>query len=481
MSKHRGSIFWSLILIGIGILFLLNNIIPEFRPWRLLARFWSSGWFLFARFWPVIIILWGVKKLVSYFSPEENPEARRKSVLSGGDVVLLIFLLIVGTAASGVTKGLTHGTWKWSPDEIGIHIDDGDFGWFDSRKSFEFTEEVTQPLKGGSLSLEISNKFGGVNVLVHEHSEIKVKLVKKVKADDEATARAVAEALKIKLETKTQGSGPGYSLSSNRESLDKDLRKGLQTDFFVWVPKSTKLNISNKYGPISVDGASGDHEITNAYGPVVVKSVDGSVRVENSYGPINLDGITGNCQIVNKFGPVQVETIGGSMKVENGYGPVDLSKIRGPVSLSNRYGPVQCDNLESSLSFDGQHANVKAMNVNGDVEITTSYENVELENVQGGIKVHGKHGDIDIKASHSPVKPIFVEAEYSGVSLSLPKESRFELDAISKYGKFVSGFESINVKDQDLGKNSRIKASNGQGGPMIIINTSYRDITLNPS
>ncbi len=481
MNRHKGSIFWSIVLISIGVLFLLNNIIPDFRPWRLLARYWASGWLLFARFWPVIIILWGLKKLVSYFSSEENPEARRKSILSGGDVVLLIFILIAGTAASGVTKGLTHGTWKWSPDEIGIHIDDGDFGIFDSRKSFEFTEESTQPLKGGSLSLDIDNKFGGVNVLVHEQLEIKVKLVKRVKADDEAAAKAVADALKIRLEPKTHGSEPGYSLSSNRESLEEDLRKGLQTDFFVWLPKSAKLSISNKYGPISVDGVSGDHEIANAYGPVIVKSIDGNLHVENKYGPVNLNGITGNCQVVNKYGPVQVETIGGTIKVENGYGPVDLSKIRGPVSLSNRYGPVQCHDLESSLSIDGHHSNVKAMNINGDVEITTSYENVELENVQGGIKVHGKHGDIDIKASHAPVKPIFVDAEYSGVSILLPKESSFELDAASRHGKFISGFESISVNDEDLPGNSRIKASNGRGGPMIRINTSYRDITLNPS
>ena len=113
--------------------------------------------------------------------------------------------------------------------------------------------------------------------------------------------------------------------------------------------------------------------------------------------------------------------------------------------------------------------------------MATAYQSIELENVLGSISVKGQHGDIAIKNSQPRVKPIVIDAEYSGVDITLPKESRFELDASSKYGKFVSGFESVKLSESTAGKNLRVRGSNGTGGPSITIHTSYRSISLNPS
>jgi DUF4097 and DUF4098 domain-containing protein YvlB len=173
--------------------------------------------------------------------------------------------------------------------------------------------------------------------------------------------------------------------------------------------------------------------------------------------------------------------VGGKTDVENAYGPVDLKRLKGPANLSNRYGPVVCMDLDSTLSVNGQYVDVRGQNIAGDVDVTTSYKGVELENIQGGIIVRGKHGDIDIKTGQPPVKPILVEAEYSGVQITLPKESQFELDASSKYGKFVSGFDSVSLHESTAGGSLRVKGSTGRGGPTITITTSYRDIALNAS
>lgn len=46
-----------LILIALGVIFLAENFYPEFSAWRLIARYW-----------PVILIVVGVKKLYDYFT-----------------------------------------------------------------------------------------------------------------------------------------------------------------------------------------------------------------------------------------------------------------------------------------------------------------------------------------------------------------------------------------------------------------------------
>jgi hypothetical protein len=61
--SRSGMLTAGLILMGIGLLFLLNNFY-EVSAWRLLARYW-----------PVFLILIGLKKLYGYFTWQENSPA----------------------------------------------------------------------------------------------------------------------------------------------------------------------------------------------------------------------------------------------------------------------------------------------------------------------------------------------------------------------------------------------------------------------
>ena len=477
MRKGLGGIVWSLILIGAGTLFLLGNVFPELRPWRLFARYWSTPWLLFAQFWPVIIIAWGISKLVSYLRGDQDPAAGRRSLLSGGDVVLLVFLLIAGTTATNLTKAFHNGFFGWKSDKESFRFDMEDWDFGDSRPTFEFNEEVSQPVTPDRTALEIVNRHGNIAVFVHNLPAIKVKLQEKVRAESEAQGREISNQLKIEIDRKDRG----FSLSTNRETLPDKWRRGLETHLSVWVPKSMALTLSNEHGQVSLEGISGSHSITNAHGSVTIKNVDGSLRVENRHGPVNVSAITGDCSVKNKYGAVQLDAIGGKTVIENAHGPIDLRQLKGSVSLFNRYGRIICVDLEGGLIVDGKHAEVRGQNIGGDVQVATAYQRIELENVLGSISVKGQHGDIAIKNSQPQVRPIVIDAEYSGVDITLPKESRFELDASSKYGKFASGFESVKLSESTAGKNLRVRGSNGTGGPSITIHTSYRSISLNPS
>jgi len=475
MRKGFGTIIWSFILIGLGSLFLLGNLFPELRPWRLIARYWSAPWLLFAQFWPVIIIVWGISKLSGYLRSDQDPAAGRRSILSGGDVVLLIFLLIVGTTATTVTKAFHNGSFGWRSDKDSFRFEDWDFS--DSRPTFEFEAEASDSISPNGASVEIVNRFGDINVLVHESPTIKVKLQKKVRADEESQARKIADDLKIVIDRKSTG----YAVSTNRDSLPEDSRRGLETHLSVWIPKTVAVTLSNEHGQISIDGVSGSQYVRNAHGAATIKNIDGSLRLENTYGPVTVAALSGDCIIKNKYGAVDVEGVGGKTEIENAHGSVDLRKLKGAVNLSNRHGRIVCADLEGGLIVDAKHADVRGQNIGGDVQVTTAYRNIDLENVLGSITVREEHGDIAIKNSQPQVKPIVIDADYSGVEITLPKESRFELDASSKYGKFVSGFESVKLSESTAGKNLRVRGSNGTGGPPITIRTSYRSISLNPS
>ena len=62
-GTRNGALILGLILILAGTVFFLRNWYPAFSPWSLLLRYW-----------PVILIVIGVRKLYRYFTWKEIPE-----------------------------------------------------------------------------------------------------------------------------------------------------------------------------------------------------------------------------------------------------------------------------------------------------------------------------------------------------------------------------------------------------------------------
>ena len=91
---QRRSIFAGLLLIVLGVLFLLFRFDPDLHLGTLIWRYW-----------PVIIIVWGVAKLVDHLTARGTGE--RTSILTGGEAALLVAALFC-SAGLGVVDHLRH-------------------------------------------------------------------------------------------------------------------------------------------------------------------------------------------------------------------------------------------------------------------------------------------------------------------------------------------------------------------------------------
>lgn len=63
-QKRKDALVWGIILIVIGLLFLLHNTIDV--------------WWTIARFWPVILIVWGAFKL--YYGLKERQREKEEPI-----------------------------------------------------------------------------------------------------------------------------------------------------------------------------------------------------------------------------------------------------------------------------------------------------------------------------------------------------------------------------------------------------------------
>ncbi len=182
---HRGSIFWALTLIAIGVLFLYENLNHDIHPWRLIALYW-----------PVLIIFWGISKLIDYLHARAHPEESPRPLFSGGEVVLLIVVLLIGTALSKILLG-PHGNW---PSILGM--DDQQFAeiFFNS---YTYTQKVSTEAQG-SPRLLIVNRRGNVEIRGANQQSISATIQETVWAENETTARNIADNLKFQI---TENSG----------------------------------------------------------------------------------------------------------------------------------------------------------------------------------------------------------------------------------------------------------------------------------
>lgn len=119
--RRRRSITGALILITLGLVFLYANLRPEFDPW-----------FVLSRYWPLLLIFWGIGRIVDYFV-FERVDAQGNVVRSGhsGEVfgililVILVLLALNHTRLGGKMIHEEHYVDRGSASSVNVSIELG--------------------------------------------------------------------------------------------------------------------------------------------------------------------------------------------------------------------------------------------------------------------------------------------------------------------------------------------------------------------
>src|SRR5258708_1400284 len=166
------SIFGPLVLICIGLLFLARNV-----GWiSSHSLFW---WF--SRWWPAILILWGLVKVAEYVWASRKGEPAPRGIGPGG-IVFLIFFIMFGLGATGAS----HVNWEgfnWNPD--------GSFWGFDNH--YDFTENSAQPM-ADVAQIKVVSGWGDVNVNPSPDNQAHIYVNKKLPGDSQDAANRMNDA-----------------------------------------------------------------------------------------------------------------------------------------------------------------------------------------------------------------------------------------------------------------------------------------------
>jgi DUF4097 and DUF4098 domain-containing protein YvlB len=436
-----------IILIALGVVFLLGTM-------RVISCSRILLWF--AHWWPLLLIFYGLLKLVEYYTARHDGTQFRG--LGAGGVLLVIFIIIFGlslSAANGVN-------WKALGDEAGWQGQFGDlFG-----QEYNFTQTLEQDYPAGA-NLNIISHHGDVTVTAWDQNKIKVEVKKTVRAESQEDANKADQA--------TQS---GITVAANELTLNANNdNRPVTSDLQIFVPKKGAVSVETEHGDVVVRDRDGNVRIADSHGDVKLENVNGSADVNMKHGDFNALNITGDVALDGRLNDVAAADIGGNLRMTGEYfGDLKISKVAKAVTFKTSRTDLLFTKLDGDMNM--QPDDLRVNSLSGPIRRTTRAKDIHLENVSGDIDLKNSSGTVDIRATDK-LGQMSIANRNGSVSLLLPAKANFQIDATSESGEINTDFGSLNTSRQH--NNSTVTGQVGSGGPKIQINSQHGDVSIRKS
>lgn len=443
--RQRRSVAGPVVLILLGVVLLLTTM-RVLHPEPLLR------WF--GTYWPALIILWGVIKLVEY--QQAQREGTRPAGIGGGGVVLLIFLIIFGLSATQASR------FNWEEIRDHINLGDDDLALFGHNYSYD--DQLQQDFPAGG-SLRITNDRGAVNLTVSDDNRIQVAAHKRINADSQQEADKFNPATK-----------PQINASSNVITLNANTQgagaRSVTTDLDVSVPRKVPVVISTRHGDVSVLGRDGDVEIASQHGDVAASDVNGKVSLNLSGGSARVSNISGDVSVQGRADDISLADVKGAAHLNGEFDSIKLGKVTGVVGFKSARTDMEFSRLNGDLDMDS--GDLRANDLIGPFRLLTRSKDVRLNGVDGDVRLENENGAVEIHMSK--LGNMQLSNRNSDVQIYIPDKAGFQLDAHSRGGEIESDFSALKI---DNG-NDQASASGtvGTGGPHLVISNEHGGIEL---
>jgi hypothetical protein len=446
--RYRRSFAGPFVLITLGIVFLLGNL--HMLSWARLGT-------IFAHYWPALLILWGVIKLI------EHQQAQRDGLpargIGAGGVFLVIFIIVGGLIATQATR------FNWGELRDNMNIDDSDlnniFG-----QTYNFDDHLEQDIPASATSLRITDEHGAVRVNTANDNKITVVVRKRVGAENQGDA-----------DKYNKQTAPTMTVAGNVIVLDAKTQaagdRSVQTDLDISVPRKMELHIVSRRGDVSVTGRDGEVEINSQHGDVSVEDVTGDVKMNLEKSSAKVEQVTGDVHIDGRLNEVSILDVKGAVQLDGEFGEsVKLARIGKSVSFKSSRTDLEFSRIDGELDLDSD--DLHAEQITGPVRLTTRSKQIRLEDVAGDVRVQNENGGIDV--SMRSLGNVQIDSRSGDVNLSVPDKAGFHIEARTRDGEIQTDFPELKVDAGD--HESKLSGTVGNGASHIVINNEHDGIEI---
>jgi len=447
--RYRRSVSGPIILISIGIVFLLGTM--GVLNWGNLGHW-------FAHYWPVILIVAGIIKLVEYQAAQR--QGTRASGIGAGGIFLIICVIVLGLMATQFSR------LNWGQLRDQINIDDNDFSWFGDR--YTYSDQLSQAFPAGA-SLHVTDTRGAVNVNSADDGQIRVTVHKRINAEHQSDA-----------DKWNAGTKPQITVSGNVVTLDANNNAagdhGVASDLDISLPRQAAVTISTRYGDVDVNGREGTVEVTNQHGDVTASDINGKVNLNLDHGSARISQIASDVSIQGRTNDVSLEDIKGSVRLDGEFmESVKLSRIAQPVLFKSSRTDLEFARLDGDMDLDS--GDLQISDPSGPLRLSTRSKDIRLTGVAGDVRLEDENGSVELRVKK--LGSMQVDNRKGDVQIYLPDKAAFQLDARARDGEIESDFSELKISSTD--EQATANGTVGGGGPHIVVNNEHGTIEVRRS
>jgi Putative adhesin/Domain of unknown function (DUF5668) len=433
-----------ILLISLGIVFLLGTM--GYLNWSRLG-YW------FAHYWPVLLILAGVIKLLEYQMAQR--QGLRTSGLSAGAILLTILVIVCGMMATQASR------FDWGGVRDQLNFDESD--WFGEK--YEYENELTEDFPA-SASLHVTNTRGAVHVSGSTDRQIHVSTHKRI----QATSQSEADKYSAKTNPQINVSGNRVTLNANNQGAGDHW---VEEDLEISLPRKAAVEVSTRFGDVSVVGRDGDVMVSAQHNEVSATDINGKVDLSLEHSSARVSQISSDVSIQGRANDVSLEDIKGSVHLDGEFmESVKLANIAQSVLFKSSRTEMQFSRLDGDLNLDS--GDLQANNIVGPLRLATRAKDIRLAGLSGDVRLEDKDGSVEIRPKK--LGSMQVENHKGDVQIYLPPKVGFQVDARARGGDVETDFAEIKVESSD--DQATGAGTVGSGGPRLVVNVDHGTIEI---
>ena len=403
----------------------------------------------FTRWWPLLIIFWGV--VILY----ERTAGRRFGSSGVGITAGEVFLVLAMIALLGVVVAYEYIGTR-------IPIPEGD--------TYSFDLYVEPKAILARAPVVVKTVRGEITVRGSDEPQIRITATKKVRSWTEEEAGRIAKPVSVEISQK----GGGYEVQPSGFD-QRDAR--IDVDMEVSVPKQCALTVKTDKGDVAVSDLTADVVVADQSGDVQVRSIVGAVSVDMRDGDAKVYDTKGDVKISGKGGEIEVIGATGNLTVDGDfYGPVRADKVSKVVRLVSAKTDLTLSSLTGHMETGS--GNLDLVDASGNVVLRARDTEINVEDPGGKVNIENRNANINVRFSSAPKDDVQITNSSSGISLSLPGSSSFEIQADCRNCDVDSEFPGLAPVKAPSGDASLAGKYGAGKGPKITLKTSYGNIAL---
>jgi hypothetical protein len=288
----------------------------------------------------------------------------------------------------------------------------------------------------GAVDLEVKTNWGSIAVRTGDSS--KVQVVGLIKVRRFSTSEAQSLVKQIEANPPIRQTGSTIVIGFDQSWEDQETRNRVGISYELVVPASTRVRAGTGSGSVTVDGVAGGLDSSTGSGSITLANIGGEARAHTGSGGISINGVKGQLRASTGSGSIRGTGVAGGITASTGSGEIELQQVSA-----------------------------------GNVEVSTGSGSIELEGIRGAIRA--RTGSGSIRAQGEPTGTWSLRSSSGGITVRLPANAAFELDASTSSGSITTD-HPITVVGTVGRRELRGKVRGG--GPLLDLNTSSGSIRV---